>query len=168
MTQQEYRRKLAKVADLAVDYVKNDRGYNQMLDAFNELAEQCGANKGINEEATIGRRKLLVQSVCIKSLSKLSKESTDWLETQLNDIAEDYEPSRIHRGFRRQIFSLPRMSLSLDKVINFKRLTKSLTDSSANLSSFCCLSRNGIRCSFFKLLVSRISLSRSVRIVKNK
>ncbi len=95
MTLQEYRRKLAKVADLAVDYVKNDRGNNQMRDAFNELAEQCGANKGINEEATIGRRKLLVQSVCIKSLSKLSKESTDWLETQLNDIAEDYEPSRI-------------------------------------------------------------------------
>jgi hypothetical protein len=101
MTQQEYRSKLAKVAELAVDYVKNDRGYNQMRDAFNELAEQCAANKGINEEATIGRRKLLVQSVCIKSLSQLSKESTDWLETQLNDIAEDYEPPRIHRGFRR-------------------------------------------------------------------
>ena len=101
ISHEEYRSKLANVADLAVSYINTGNGYFRMRDAFNELAEQCGANKGINEEATIGRRKLLVQSVCIKSFSQLSKESTGWLETQLNDIAEDYEPPRIHIGFRR-------------------------------------------------------------------
>ena len=94
MTQQEYRRKLAKVADLAVDYVKNDRGYNQMLDAFNELAEQCGANKGINDEATVGRRKLLAQSVCIECISRLNSHSNDRLQGELYVIAEDISPRR--------------------------------------------------------------------------
>lgn len=101
MNQPKFRNKLAEVAELAVDYVKNDRGYNQMRDAFNELAEESGANKGINHEATIGRRKLLVQSVCIQSLSRLSNEATDWLEGRLNRIAEDYEPPIQHRTFRR-------------------------------------------------------------------
>ena len=66
LTQQQYKDKLAEVATLAVHYVKTDRGYYSMRDAFNQLAEQSGADKGINTEATIGRRKILAQSVCIQ------------------------------------------------------------------------------------------------------
>lgn len=100
MIHQEYKDKLAQVASLAVSYVKTDQGYYQMRDAFNELCEKSGANKGINHEATIGRRNLLVQSVCIETIPSLSKEANDWLEEQLKDIANDYAPAR-SRGFRR-------------------------------------------------------------------
>ena len=100
MTHQEYKDKLAQVANLAVNYVKTDSGYYQMREAFNELCEKSGANKGINHEATIGRRILMVQSVCIETLPSLSKEANDWLEEQLKDIANDYTPAR-SRGFRR-------------------------------------------------------------------
>lgn len=100
MSQQEYRDKLAQVASLAVAYAKTDRGYYQMRDAFNELCEKSGANKGINDEATIGRRVLLVQRVCIETIPSLSKEANKWLEDQLKDIANDYTTPRT-RGFRR-------------------------------------------------------------------
>jgi len=100
MSHQEYKDKLAQVASLAVNYVKTDQGYYQMRDAFNELCEKSGANKGINQEATIGRRNLLVQSVCIETIPSLSKEANKWLEDQLKDIANDYTPAR-SRGFRR-------------------------------------------------------------------
>ena len=100
MSQQEYRDKLAQVASLAVAYAKTDRGYYQMRDAFNELCEKSGVNKGINEEATIGRRVLLVQRVCIETIPSLSKEANKWLEDQLKDIANDYTTTRT-RGFRR-------------------------------------------------------------------
>ena len=59
-----------------------------------------GANKGINDEATIGRRILLVQKICIETIPSLSKEANKWLEDQLKDIANDYTPAR-SRGFRR-------------------------------------------------------------------
>ena len=100
MSQQEYRDKLAQVASLAVAYAKTDRGYYQMRDAFNELCEKSGANKGINDEATIGRRVLLGQRVCIETIPSLSKEANKWLEDQLKDIANDYTTTRT-RGFRR-------------------------------------------------------------------
>ena len=100
MTQQEYNDKVAQVASLAVAYVKTDRGYYQMRNAFNELCEKSGANKGINDEATIGRRILLVQKICIETIPSLSKEANKWLEYQLKDIANDYTPAR-SRGFRR-------------------------------------------------------------------
>ena len=100
MSQQEYRDKLAQLASLAVAYAKTDRGYYQMRDAFNELCEKSGANKGINDEATIGRRVLLVQRVCIETIPSLSKAAIDRLEEQLKDIANDYSPAR-SRGFRR-------------------------------------------------------------------
>ena len=43
ITHEEYRNKLANVADLAVNYINTGNGYFRMSDAFNELAEQCGA-----------------------------------------------------------------------------------------------------------------------------
>ena len=73
ISHEEYRSKLANVAD---------------------LAEQCGANKGINDEATIGRRKLLAQSVCIECISRLSNHSNDRLQGELYVIAEDNSPRR--------------------------------------------------------------------------
>lgn len=42
---EEYRSKLANVADLAVSYINTGNGYFRMRDAFNQLAEQCGANR---------------------------------------------------------------------------------------------------------------------------
>ena len=98
--QQEYKDKLAQVASLAVAYVNTDRGYSKMRDAFNELCEKSGANKGINAEASIGRRILLAQRVCIETIPSLSREANKWLEDQLKDIANDYTPAR-SRGFRR-------------------------------------------------------------------
>ena len=46
ISHEEYRSKLANVADLAVSYINTGNGYFRMRDAFNGLAEQCGANKG--------------------------------------------------------------------------------------------------------------------------
>ena len=59
--QQQYNDKLAQVASLAVTYAKDGTGYHSMKDAFNELCEISHANKGIDQENTIGRRTLLVQ-----------------------------------------------------------------------------------------------------------
>lgn len=98
ITHEEYRNKLANVADLAVNYINTGNGYFRMSDAFNELAEQCGANKGINDEATIGRRKILAQSVCIECISRLNSHSNDRLQGELYVIAEDISPRRgLHR-----------------------------------------------------------------------
>ena len=98
MTQQEYRGKLADVAALAVNYAKTGRGYFTMRDAFNDLAERCGANSGINEEATIGRRKILAQSVSAQCITPLTKEANNRLQGELSEIAEDYHPRRfMHR-----------------------------------------------------------------------
>ena len=83
ISHEEYRSKLANVADLAVSYINTGNGYFRMRDAFNQLAEQCGANKGINDEATVGRRKLLAQSVCIECISRLSSHSNDRLQGAL-------------------------------------------------------------------------------------
>lgn len=77
--QQEYNDKLAQVANLAVTYAKDGTGYHSMKDAFNELCEISHANKGIDQENTIGRRTLLVQSVC----SRLSMRS---LHTRTSDL----------------------------------------------------------------------------------
>ena len=66
--QQQYNDKLAQVANLAVTYAKDGTGYHSMKDAFNELCEISHANKGIDQENTIGRRTLLVQPICIKAI----------------------------------------------------------------------------------------------------
>lgn len=42
ISHEEYRSKLANVADLAVSYINTGNGYFRMRDAFNGLAEQCG------------------------------------------------------------------------------------------------------------------------------
>ena len=41
ISHEEYRSKLANVADLAVSYINTGNGYFRMRDAFNQLAEQC-------------------------------------------------------------------------------------------------------------------------------
>ncbi len=46
ISHEEYRSKLANVADLAVSYINTGNGYFRMRDAFNGLAEQCGAQQG--------------------------------------------------------------------------------------------------------------------------
>ena len=66
--QQQYNDKLAQVASLAVTYAKDGTGYHSMKDAFNELCEISHANKGIDQENTIGRRTLLVPGFCMRSL----------------------------------------------------------------------------------------------------
>ena len=101
MIQQEYNDKLAQVANLAVTYSKSRTGFPQMRDAFNELCEKSGANKGINQESTIGRRTLLVQSVCIKTIPSLTAFENQMLEKELKAIAEDYPERRAARHFRR-------------------------------------------------------------------
>ena len=98
--QQQYNDKLAQVASLAVTYAKDGTGYHSMKDAFNELCAISHANKGIDQENTIGRRTLLVQSVCIKAIHALTPYQNERLEQQLQDIASDY-PEHRHLHFRR-------------------------------------------------------------------
>ena len=88
--QQQYNDKLAQVASLAVTYAKDGTGYHSMKDAFNELCEISHANKGIDQENTIGRRTLLVQSVCIKAIHALTPYQNERLEQQLKDISVSY------------------------------------------------------------------------------
>ena len=45
ISHEEYRSKLANVADIAVSYINTGNGYFRMRDAFNGLAEQCGADR---------------------------------------------------------------------------------------------------------------------------
>lgn len=101
MTQEQFRSKIDEVAEKAVHYIKTDNGWYSMRDAFNELAEASGANRGIDHESTIGRRKLLVERICIACIRQLSTEANNHLQRQLNDIAEDYEQPRRSHGFRR-------------------------------------------------------------------
>ena len=99
--QQQYNDKLAQVASLAVTYAKDGTGYHSMKDAFNELCEKAHANKGINLECTIGRRKSIASAVCIQCIRDLSPEANNWLQEQLNDIAEDYQEQSTRRGCHR-------------------------------------------------------------------
>ena len=92
--QQEYNVKVAQVANLAINYAKTGIGYYQMRDAFNELCEKSGANSGIDHDSTIGRRTLLVQSVCIKTIHALPNEAVNRLERELKEIANDYDNQR--------------------------------------------------------------------------
>lgn len=69
-----------------------------MRDAFDDFCERSGANKGINDECTIGRRKLMAQSICIKAISSLDRVAVDRLEAELYKMAEAYRRSRgMHR-----------------------------------------------------------------------
>lgn len=92
MTQEEYREQLAHMTNIAVAYSHDEFHYHLLKDEFNELAERCGANKGINEDATLGRRKLLAQSICIRSISRLHYSKIARVEATLNEIAKDYDP----------------------------------------------------------------------------
>ena len=83
--QEEYRTLLRNCAEKAIHYVKIDNGYFSMRDSFNELCEKAHANKGINLE-------------CIRDLSP---EANNWLQEQLNDIAEDYQEQSTRRGCHR-------------------------------------------------------------------
>lgn len=101
MTQEQYRSKVKEVADLAVNYIKTDHGFFSLQKAFNELAEESGANKGISNEATIGRRRLLVSRICIDCISRLDSGTNDRLQSKLNELADDYETPSQSRGFHR-------------------------------------------------------------------
>ena len=67
------------------------------------LPSNAELNKGINDEATVGRRKLLAQSGCIECISRLSSHSNDRLQGSSHVIAEDISP---RRGRAQMIFSL--------------------------------------------------------------
>lgn len=98
LTQEEYKAKLAEVADLAVNYAKTGRGYFSMRDAFNELAEASDSNRGIDHECSIGRRKILVGAVCIQCIMPLNREELSQVERELISIAEDFSSRRgMHR-----------------------------------------------------------------------
>ena len=99
--QEQYRAQLRDCAEKAIHYVKTDKGYYSMRDSFNELCEKADANKAINHECTIGRRKSIASAVCIQCIRFLSPKDNDWLQEQLNDIAADYQEPTIRRGFHR-------------------------------------------------------------------
>ena len=84
ISHEEYRSKLANVADLAVSYINTGNGYFRMRDTFYGLAEQCTrSQQGASMiDSTVGRRKLLAQSVCIECISRLSSHSNDGLQAK--------------------------------------------------------------------------------------
>ena len=100
MTQDQFNDKVAQVADSAARYIRTGMGQISLANSFNELAESSGANLGINQECTIGRRKLLVSKICIDCISRLSKGELQHAESVLNEIAENYEQPR-RRGLHR-------------------------------------------------------------------
>lgn len=86
------------VTKLCVHYIKTGFGWFSMRDAFDDFCERSEANKGINYECTVGRRKLIAQSICINAISSLDRAAIDRLETELYKIAEAYQGSRgMHR-----------------------------------------------------------------------
>lgn len=99
--QQEYNDQLSLVAKLAVNYARTGYGYFTMCTSFNDLCDLSGANKGIDRDSSIARRKLLVQSICIKCISSLSSVENNRLESQLMEIAENIPEQhcscRMHR-----------------------------------------------------------------------
>ncbi|MDO4158895.1 MAG: hypothetical protein Q4D41_00375 [Prevotellaceae bacterium] len=98
LSQEQYESMLAHVAELGVHRVQTGFGWDSLRKAFNELAETCGANNGINHESTIGRRKILAQAVCIRCISRLSHSELLKAEQELFSIAEDISPRRrMHR-----------------------------------------------------------------------
>ena len=100
LTQERYDSKLKDVAQRAVNYAKTGSGWYSMRNAFDELCEESGANAGLTRDITVGRRKLLAQSVCLQCIRDLSKEAVDRLQNKLYEISEDYN-CRQARGFHR-------------------------------------------------------------------
>lgn len=100
MTQDQFKAKVGKVADSAAKYIRTGMGQISLASSFNELAESSGANLGINQECTIGRRKLLVSKICIDCISRLSIGELHQVESVLNEITENYEQPR-RRGLHR-------------------------------------------------------------------
>ncbi len=98
---QEFHDKVAQVASLAVTYSKTGTGYTEMCNAFNGLCDMSGADRGIDLDCTIARRKLIVQSVCIRCIPSLSSAENNQLEAKLKEIAEDYPERRTISRMRR-------------------------------------------------------------------
>jgi len=98
LSQEQYDILQDRVTTLCVHYIKTGFGWFSMRDAFDDFCERSGANKGINDECTIGRRKLMAQSICIKAISSLDRVAVDRLEAELYKMAEAYRRSRgMHR-----------------------------------------------------------------------
>lgn len=100
LSQEQYESMLAHVAELGVRYIQTGLGRYFLRDAFNDLCERSGANRGINHECTIGRQKLLAQSICIKAIPCLDRVANDRRQKVLDEMSEDYSPTR-SRGIRR-------------------------------------------------------------------
>lgn len=94
LSQEQYNSLQARVTELGVRYIKTGFGWFSLRKAFDDFCERSGANKGINDECTIGRRKLMAQSLCIKAISRLDRASIDRLEVELYKMAENYHPDR--------------------------------------------------------------------------
>lgn len=94
LSQEQYNSLQARVTDLGVHYIKTGFGWFTLRKAFDDFCERSGANKGINDECTIGRRKLMAQSICIKAISSLDRVSNDRLEAELYKMAENYHSDR--------------------------------------------------------------------------
>ncbi len=94
LSQEQYNSLQARVTELGVRYIKTGFGWFSLRKAFDDFCECSGANKGINDECTISRRKLIAQSICIKAISSLDRASIDRLEAELYKMAENYHPDR--------------------------------------------------------------------------
>jgi hypothetical protein len=94
LSQEQYNSLQAHVTDLGVRYIKTGFGWFTLHKAFDDFCERSGANKGINDECSIGRRKLMAQSVCIKAISRLDRVFNNRLEAELYQMAENYHSDR--------------------------------------------------------------------------
>lgn len=100
LSQEQYEAMQAHVTELGVQFIKTGFGWFSLRHAFDDFCEHSGANKGINYECTIGRRKLMAQSICIKAIPFLERAANNRLEAELYKMAENYHPDR-SRGMSR-------------------------------------------------------------------
>lgn len=102
LSQEQYNALQTHVTELGVRYIKTGFGWFSLRNAFDDFCERSGANKGINEECSIGRRKLMAQSICIKAIPNLDRAANNRLEAELYKMAENFHPDRSKGMHRRK------------------------------------------------------------------
>ena len=83
-----------KVVQLGVLWIKTGTQYSELRDSVNKCMEQSHANLGINEECTIGRRKLVSQRIVIRSIRFLNSTQLDKLQSELYRISSEDVPRK--------------------------------------------------------------------------
>lgn len=83
-----------KAVQLGVHWMKTGTQYPELRDCVNKCMELSHANSGINEECTIGRRRLVSQRIVIRSIRFLNSSELDKLQGELYRISSEDVPRK--------------------------------------------------------------------------